>query len=297
MMKPRLFLRIALATLALLILAIGSWQIAQYRLLERWWFNTMHSDQGYLGGYIAAIQGKPVTDGDSLSSLTYNPLTGTLFTVGDDRPEILELKVSGEVVRRIPLKGFIEVEGIEYISGNQFLLLEEQPFNRLSIIEIDEDTTAVDSFVSRFSYSVDLTNNKNWEGLTFSPGLNRIYTGKERGPVAIYEIDGLIAPRTPPDIMIRNNPQRDRGLFIKDLSGLAIAHGTENLLVLSHESRLVIELDNNGLPISTLSLRKGKNGLNHSIPQAEGIAVGPDGTLYIMSEPNLFYAFVKTDTK
>jgi uncharacterized protein YjiK len=30
------------------------------------------------------------------------------------------------------------------------------------------------------------------------------------------------------------------------------------------------------------------------VPQAEGIAMGPDGSLYLISEPNLFYRFERT---
>ncbi|MDC6668450.1 SdiA-regulated domain-containing protein [Leclercia adecarboxylata] len=37
----------------------------------------------------------------------------------------------------------------------------------------------------------------------------------------------------------------------------------------------------------------GKHGLERNVPQAEGIAMGPDGTLYLVSEPNLFYVFSK----
>ncbi|MFP5340066.1 MAG: SdiA-regulated domain-containing protein, partial [Gammaproteobacteria bacterium] len=35
------------------------------------------------------------------------------------------------------------------------------------------------------------------------------------------------------------------------------------------------------------------HGLERDVPQAEGMAMGPDGTLYLVSEPNLFYVFRK----
>ncbi|MNR08668.1 hypothetical protein D3C85_1248360 [compost metagenome] len=65
------------------------------------------------------------------------------------------------------------------------------------------------------------------------------------------------------------------------------------MLALSDESRLILELDVSGRPLSTMSLGKGRQGLQKTVPQAEGIAVDDDGTLYLVSEPNLFYVFKK----
>ena len=38
-------------------------------------------------------------------------------------------------------------------------------------------------------------------------------------------------------------------------------------------------------------LLRGMNGLKRSVPQAEGLAMDEQGTLYLVSEPNLFYRF------
>ena len=65
------------------------------------------------------------------------------------------------------------------------------------------------------------------------------------------------------------------------------------MLALSDESRLILELDVDGRPLSTMSLSKGRHGLQKTVPQAEGIAVDDDGALYLVSEPNLFYVFKK----
>jgi len=88
--------------------------------------------------------------------------------------------------------------------------------------------------------------------------------------------------------------EHEARLFVRDLSSLQYDEQTGHLLALSDESRLVIELDGDGQPLSSLSLRAGRHGLEHDVPQAEGIAMGPDGTLYLVSEPNLFYLFRKT---
>jgi len=82
-------------------------------------------------------------------------------------------------------------------------------------------------------------------------------------------------------------------LFVRDLSSLQFDEQTGHLLALSDESRLVVELDADGQPLSSLSLSAGRHGLERDVPQAEGMAMGPDGTLYLVSEPNLFYVFRK----
>ncbi|MED5663798.1 SdiA-regulated domain-containing protein, partial [Enterobacter hormaechei] len=64
-------------------------------------------------------------------------------------------------------------------------------------------------------------------------------------------------------------------------------------LVLSAESHLLLELDEKGEPVSFISLLGGFNGLDSKIPRAEGVAIDDEGTIYMVSEPNLFYVFRK----
>lgn len=43
-----------------------------------------------------------------------------------------------------------------------------------------------------------------------------------------------------------------------------------------------------------LAVLRGFNGLKNTIPRAEGVAIDEQGTLYMVSEPNLFYRLEKT---
>ena len=111
----------------------------------------------------------------------------------------------------------------------------------------------------------------------------------------IYEVHGFphFNPEKSYAVHVINNPKRDAGMFVRDLSSLQYDERSGHLLVLSDESGLILELDVDGRPLSTLSLNKGRQGLHKSVPQAEGMAMDDDGTLYLVSEPNLFYVFRK----
>jgi uncharacterized protein YjiK len=92
---------------------------------------------------------------------------------------------------------------------------------------------------------------------------------------------------------VASDQKRDASLFVRDLSSLQFDARSGHLLALSDESKQVVELNTEGRPISNVSLTKGTLGLRKSVPQAEGIAMDDDGTLYMVSEPNLFYVFRK----
>ena len=82
-------------------------------------------------------------------------------------------------------------------------------------------------------------------------------------------------------------------LDIRNLSALAIDPRTGHTLVLSADSHLLLELDEKGEQVSFMTLLGGFNGLKKTIPRAEGVTMDDAGTLYLVSEPNLFYRFEK----
>ena len=80
-------------------------------------------------------------------------------------------------------------------------------------------------------------------------------------------------------------------LLVRDISSVAIDPRSGHTLMLSDESRLLVELDLQGKPRSFISLFGGLNGLVHGIEQAEGVAMDGEGNIYVVGEPNRFYVF------
>jgi Uncharacterized protein conserved in bacteria len=76
-------------------------------------------------------------------------------------------------------------------------------------------------------------------------------------------------------------------LFEVPLSSVVFDQRSGHLLLLSDESKLLIEMTDVGKVVSFRSLATGFAGLQKGIPQAEGVTTDTDGYLYIVSEPNL----------
>lgn len=296
--------RFLLSVLGLLALGALLMVAQQWRLFERGWFVVQewrHAAEWrdrsiWLPDYRAVIQARPIEGlRDDVSALTYDPDRRSLFTVTNKSPEIIELSLDGEIVRRVPLVGFGDPEAIEYISRGLYVITDERQ-QRLFRVHLDEDTPFVDAAESeQLSLGIGLNGNKGFEGLAYDALNHRLFAAKERDPVSIYEIHGF--PHTNPDkpfaVHVVDNRERDARLFVRDLSSLQYDEGSGHLLALSDESRLVLEINADGRPISSLSLLGGQHGLERSVPQAEGVAMDDAGRLYLVSEPNLFYRFEK----
>lgn len=296
--------RVLLPTLAVLVLLALLAVAQQWRLPERGWFMVQEwrhaaewRDQSiWLPDYHASVQARPIEGlSADVSALTFDPERRTLFTVTNKNPQIVELSLDGKIVRRVPLVGFGDPEAIEYISRDLYVITDERQ-QRLFRVHLDEDTEFVDAAESeQLSLGIGLNGNKGFEGLAYDAAGQRLFAAKERDPVSIYEIHGF--PHTNPDkpfaVHVVDDRERDARLFVRDLSSLQYDEGSGHLLALSDESRLVLEINADGRPISSLSLLRGQHGLERSVPQAEGVAMDDQGRLYLVSEPNLFYVFEK----
>ncbi len=302
LLKPRrLFLLLALLALAML-LALGQ----SFRVFDRAWFAfnewrhaALWQDKSiWLPDYRVRLEAQPIEGlNDDVSALTFDPDRRTLFTVTNQPAQIIELSLQGKVLRTIPLPGFGDAEAIEYISRGVYVITDERQ-QRLVRVELRDDTRELRiENAQQLALALGRGGNKGFEGLAYDAEGKRLFVAKERDPVRIYEIHGF--PHTQADkpfaVHVVDDPGRDKRLFVRDLSSLQFDEGTGHLLALSDESRLVVELDTDGEPVSTLSLLRGMHGLKRSVPQAEGVAMDDRGVLYLVSEPNLFYVFSKDE--
>ncbi|WP_282874363.1 SdiA-regulated domain-containing protein [Pseudomonas peli] len=295
--------RLLLSLVALSLLLLGLFA-QEYRLFERAWFNVQQWQQAgngqqgsmLLADYQVELEARVIEGlNDDVSALTFDPDRNSLFTVTNQKPQLLELSLDGELLRRIDLHGFGDAEAVEYISPGLYVITDERK-QRLIKVRVDDATTELHADqAQQFSLSIGLNGNKGFEGLAYDSAGQRLFVAKERDPMRIYEIHGFPQrdPQSPFAVHVVDDQQRDAGLFVRDLSSLQFDERSGHLLALSDESRLVLELNVEGKPISSLSLLGGRNGLKRSVPQGEGIAMDNQGVLYLVSEPNLFYRFKK----
>ena len=287
----------------LLVVFVAAGFAAQHvRLFERAWFNArqlwepVDPQSINLGEYQAVLQGQKIEGlEDDVSALTYDPLRKSLFTVTNKQAELVELSLDGRILRRIPLIGFGDAEAVEFIGPDTYVITDERQ-QRLIKVHVDDSTQVLDAaHAEQLTLGINLSGNKGFEGLAYDSVGKRLFVAKERDPMLIYEVRGFPQsnPQQPYATHVVNNPRRDSRLFVRDLSSLQYDERSGHLLALSDESKLLIELDVEGRPISTLSLKKGRHGLKKSVPQAEGVAMDDEGTIYVVSEPNLFYVFKK----
>ncbi|MFZ5956700.1 SdiA-regulated domain-containing protein [Pseudomonas knackmussii] len=290
----------------LLILLLAAAVVGQhFRLFERAWFAVrewQHEEHWrgrsvWLPDYRVVVEAQPIAGlEDDVSALTYDPQRHSLFTVTNQPAQIIELSLDGRLLRKIVLHGFGDTEAIEYIAPGRYVLSDERR-QRLFEVQLDDATRELDaSQAQQLSLGIGEMGNKGFEGLAYDAKGKRLFVAQERDPLRILEIHGFPQASTdqPFAVHVLGDPERDSRLFVRDLSSLQFDAGSGHLLALSDESRLVLELDVDGKPISSLSLLRDRQGLQRSVPQAEGVAMDGEGTLYLVSEPNLFYVFRKS---
>ena len=294
--RPKLWLLACACSVVFVVLHYLHWDD---RLLFLWTeYNTsaqQQTDSIWLPGYRAVIEAKPLAglaDAET-SGLSWSPLSNTLFTVTGRIPKLVELSLTGEVLREVELRGFADPEGVEVLSDGRIVIIDEREAT-LTAFYLPLDAVYIDgNTLPRISLAAMSGGNKGAEGIAWDARNQRMLLAKERSPFGLFSLPfPEIADETHVPIhTLEELPSKQ--IFMRDFSSLAIDHRTGHVLVLADESSMLLELDTQGNPVSFMSLAMGFNGLARSIKQAEGVAMDEQGTIYIVSEPNLFYVFKK----
>ncbi|MNF33673.1 SdiA-regulated [compost metagenome] len=283
-----------LATVALL------WQMQALHLDQRlyqWLRTSSHAEEWqarslWLPDYRVQVEARPLAGvTNNLSGLTWDERRDQLWAVVNNPPELLALSRDGELRGRWPLQGFEDVEGIAYL-GDNLLVLAEERRGALVVVPVPDQGGALRrGDYPALTLGLQGTDNSGFEGLGYDRGGDRLFVVKEHTPRKLYEIRGLRASldgRFDLQVIDREAWIRD-AVIARDLSSVHFDERSGHLLLLSDESRLVMELNGAGQLVSFRSLQGGFAGLERSVPQAEGMTIDGQGHLYLVSEPNLFY--------
>jgi len=285
-----------------IVLMIGGLGLAQldvthrlyYALVERMPFSWPYASTLRLKKY-TVLRDKTVIKGiqRGLSGIAYNWDTDSLFVVIDESPAIFELSCQGVVLRKIKIRGLEDLEGICYLGQGRFAVVEERRRN-IAFLKIDPATATVERADLKIIHpATGEYDNRGFEGIAGDIENGTLFVAKEHSPRKIIKISGNdFETFNFKNIQITNLWETEpSGLGLRDFAGLHFNNTTGHLLILSDESRLVAEMTLRGIKAGALELEKGNAALSADIPKPEGITMDRNGTIFLVSEPNLLYTF------
>lgn len=232
---------------------------------------------------------------DNLSGLSYWDERDELLAVLNRPPTILTLNSKGDITAQYPLQGISDTEGIAYLANGQVVLSNEK-HGQIVLAHLPEQPSTIDlSKAPRLSLGPPDAQNSGLEGVGYDHVRDQLYVVKEHSPKALYRVNGLCSAK--PSCSFEGTTLEDLSHwlapldFIHDLSSVVIDPELGHVILLSEQNQSLVELDETGQPRSTRPLKQLSTDMY--IPQAEGLTLAPNGNLYLVSEPNLFYVFTR----
>lgn len=238
------------------------------------------------------------------SGVTYNWDTDTLFIAADGSTSIVQVTKTGQLIDSMTLAlgsspqgtDFYDTEGLTYIGGGQFVMVEER--DRQAVLFTYAAGTTLSRAGAQTVQLGTFIGNIGLEGITYDPLTSGYIAVKETAPQGIFQtgIDfpaGTATNGSPTSANSTNlfNPTLAGLLDLADvfaLSNLPSMSGqveNSHLLVLSQESGKVVNISRSGVISSSLTIVTDPgNPLSVPSQQHEGLTMDHDRKLYIVSE-------------
>lgn len=239
------------------------------------------------------------------SAVTYNWDTNTLFITGDGGSSITEVSLTGQFISTMTLASgsspqgteFYDTEGLTYIGGGKFVLTEERT-RQVVEFTYQAGTTLTRAQTRTVDLGTDI-GNVGLEGITYDPLTGGLILVKEKDAMGVFQTNidfaaGTATNGSASTVMPTNlfDPALVGTTDLSEvyaLSSNALYLGTteeSHLLILSQESGRIVEIGRDGTVHSSLQLEAPTtpSGISLAAMTVEGLTVGPDGTLYIVSE-------------
>lgn len=235
------------------------------------------------------------------SGVAYNRDTDTLFAIGDEGHELVELTKTGTKVSAMAFnqsgpseaRALNDPEGVSYLGGGKFAIADER--RQVAVVVTYDPATIPDlALLSQTSYAFGTSNsNTGLEGVSFDPLTQSLWGVRELGPVQIFEMPDFPAVRAGGPIVVREPIQRKHLTRpgITQLSDIYVMAQSawfsatdprrENILILSRDRRRVFEINRHGQITGTLDLAFLNSG------NIEGITMDDDGKIYLVGEQSV----------
>lgn len=231
------------------------------------------------------------------SAVTYAADRGTLFVVGDEGKGVVEITRTGTVVGTMALNWAgtgstnNDAEGLTYLGNGRLALVDERPQRAYSFTYAAGGTQALGTtpYATISNYSAS---NIGIEGISYDARNGSFVTVKQdndplrpsRGPQEVRAGSlsfGLGTGSTSLPILFDATLMGLDSLSdVQVLSGVNSLSGTDldNLLILSLDSRKLVEVTRTGQLVSSLDL----SGL--TTQGIEGVTVDEQGVIYVVAE-------------
>ncbi|MFZ4658769.1 MAG: ExeM/NucH family extracellular endonuclease [Caldilineaceae bacterium] len=230
-----------------------------------------------------------------VSTVTYNPNTDTLFILGDEGTSIVQVNKQGQLVdsMTLVLGDFADPEGLTYVSGSQFVLVEER-LRQANLFTYVAGGTLARANVQSVTLGTTV-GNIGLEGISYDPQTSGYIVVKEITPQGIFQtgIDfgaGTATNGSPTTENSTNlfDPALAALTDIADvyaLANLPTPLTDDNLLVLSQEDGKIVNIDRTGAIANALTIAADPdNPLTVTNQGNEGVTLDNDGLLYIVNE-------------
>lgn len=237
-----------------------------------------------------------------LSGVTWSPETRSYFLILNKLGLVYETDENFSLKRTITISGIGDSEEIVYLGmkeneGRNFpeLAIAEESgvISILTITEKDVYDTKADAH--QFTINVDNASwgNKGIEGLAYDKMNKTFYAAKEIGPMAVYKFQRPVNSSVKivkPTLLFSDNQLKGH---VSDISGLFFNQETQRLMILSHESYSLLDIQADGKLVNKYNLSKyiAKKLFKSLKSQYEGVTIGKDGDLVLTSEPYHYQQF------
>jgi uncharacterized protein YjiK len=247
------------------------------------------------------------------SGVAYNWDTNTLFIVADGGTSVVQVTKTGQLVDSMTLAPggspqgteFYDPEGITYVGGGKFVMTEERD-RQVVLFTYAAGTT----LTRAAAQTVDLgtfSPNLGLEGISFDPratdgsydpSVSRFLGLKEKEPLGIFQTDIDFANGT----ATNGSATTENSINLFDpsllgitdtadifaLSNLSVLRGRsqfDNILILSQEEGVILNVDRSGNILNSLTIVTDPgNPLDVPSQQHEGLTMDGNGFLYVVSE-------------